>query len=30
MSNVPPIMEIGGVLISSDIITEFFCCDYEK
>lgn len=27
---VPPILEIGGVLISSDIITEFFCCDYEK
>ena len=23
-------MEIGGVLISSEIITECFCCDYEK
>ena len=27
---VPPIIEIGGVLISSDILTEKFCCDYEK
>ena len=27
---VPPILEIGGILISSDIITEFFCCDYDK
>ena len=23
-------MEVGGVLISSDILTECFCCDYEK
>ena len=23
-------MEVGGILISSDIITECFCCDYEK
>ena len=30
MSNVPPILEIGGVLISSEILTEYFCCDYEK
>ena len=28
--NIPPIIDIGGVLISSEIITEFFCCDYEK
>ena len=27
MSEVPPIMDVGGVLISSDIITECFCCD---
>ncbi len=27
---LPPILDIGGVLISSDIITEYFCCDYEK
>ena len=26
----PPILDVGGVLISSDIITEYFCCDYEK
>ena len=30
MSNVPPILEVGGILISSEIITECFCCDYEK
>lgn len=30
MNKIPPIMEIGGVLISSEIITECFCCDYEK
>ncbi len=30
MSNIPPILEVGGVLISSEIITEQFCCDYEK
>ena len=28
--NIPPILEIGGVLISSEILTEYFCCDYEK
>lgn len=27
---IPPILDIAGVLISSDIITEQFCCDYEK
>ena len=27
---LPPILEVGGVLISSDILTERFCCDYEK
>lgn len=30
MNNIPPILEIGGILISSEIITECFCCDYEK
>jgi len=30
MSNIPPILEVGGVLISSELITEQFCCDYEK
>ena len=29
-SRIPPILEVGGVLISSDILTERFCCDYEK
>ena len=28
--NIPPIIDVAGVLISSEIITEFFCCDYEK
>ena len=28
--NIPPIMEVGGILISSEILTERFCCDYEK
>ena len=27
---IPPILEVSGVLISSDILTERFCCDYEK
>ena len=27
---LPPILEVGGVLISSDLLTERFCCDYEK
>ncbi len=27
---LPPIMDVGGVLISSEIITERFCCDYER
>ena len=30
MTNVTPILEIEGILISSEIITECFCCDYEK
>lgn len=27
---IPPILEVGGVLLSADILTERFCCDYEK
>ncbi|MBQ8711815.1 MAG: DUF3109 family protein [Prevotella sp.] len=27
---LPPILEVGGILLSSDILTECFCCDYEK
>lgn len=27
---LPPIIEIGGVLVSSDILTECFACDYGK
>ena len=27
---LPPILDVGGILISSDILTESFCCDYEK
>ena len=27
MNQIPPILEVGGVLISSDLITEYFCCD---
>lgn len=30
MNKIPPILEVGGILISSDILTEKFCCDYEK
>ena len=26
---LPPILQVGDVLIASDIITECFCCDYE-
>ena len=30
VNSLPPILEVGGVLISSDLLTEYFCCDYEK
>jgi len=30
MSPLPPIIDIDGILISSDLLTECFCCDYEK
>ena len=27
MVKLPPILDIGGILISSDLLTEEFCCD---
>ena len=27
---IPPIIDVGDILLSSDILTEHFCCDYEK
>lgn len=30
VNTLPPILDVGGILISSDILTERFCCDYEK
>lgn len=30
MEKLLPIMQVGDVLISPDILTERFCCDYEK
>lgn len=30
VKEIPPILEVGGILISSEILTEYFCCDYEK
>lgn len=27
---IPPIIEVGDVLLSSDILTERFCCDLSK
>ena len=29
MDKIPPIIDVNGVLISSEIITERFCCDLE-
>lgn len=29
MNKIPPIIDVNGVLISSEIITERFCCDLE-
>lgn len=28
--NYLPILQVGNVLLSPDILTECFCCDYEK
>ena len=30
MGSIPPIIDVNGVLISSEIITERFCCDLES
>ena len=30
VKQLPPILEVNGVLLSSDILTEYFCCDYER
>ena len=30
VNQLPPILDVGGVLISSDLLTEYFCCDYAK
>ena len=27
---IPPILQVGDVLISSDLLTEHFCCDLEN
>lgn len=27
---IPPILQVGEILISSDLLTEQFCCDYEQ
>ena len=29
VKNLPPILEVGNVLISTDILTEPFCCDLD-
>lgn len=29
MIEIPPIIQVGDVLLSSDIITEYFCCDLD-
>ena len=28
--NVPSIVQIGDILVSSEVLTEYFCCDYES
>ena len=27
--NLPSIIQIGDILVSSEVLTEYFCCDYE-
>ena len=27
--NIPSILQIGEILVSSEVLTEYFCCDYE-
>ena len=29
MRQIPPILQVGDILLSSDILTEEFCCDLE-
>lgn len=29
MDRIPPIIQVGDVLLSSDIFTEYFCCDLD-
>lgn len=29
MDRIPPIIQVGNVLLSSDIFTEYFCCDLD-
>lgn len=28
--NIPSILQIGEILVSSEVLTEYFCCDYES
>ncbi len=30
VNKISPIIQVGNVLLASDIITAYFCCDYEK
>ena len=30
MNEIPPIIQVGEVLLSSDILTQFFCCDLNS
>ena len=30
MNEYESIIQIGDILVSGDVVTEFFCCDYEK
>ena len=30
LDKLPPILDVGGVLLSSDILTERFCCDLSR
>ena len=29
-TSIPPIIQVGNVLLSSDILTQCFCCDLDK
>ena len=29
MDGIPPIIQVGNVMLSSDIFTEYFCCDLD-